>query len=178
MSRIKVRVLSLYTKRLTRKPLTARSNVGFSQAKAVGILYHGDNAEKQEAVHQLANELKKLGKQVSILCCVTDPKQLANFTDPTVTIRDIPLFSKITHAKAKDFVNTSFDYLYQVDLKNHPVLDYLLARSKAKCRIGHYTSSRAGLFEIMISLTKQPGSGDITNLIAQMLHYTQLLKTT
>lgn len=177
MSRIKAQLLSFYTKRLIRRRRVDHTNVGFDHAKTIGILYHGDDPKKQEAIHQLVTELKKLGKQVSTLCYVTDPKQVVNVTVPTITIRDIQLLGKIMHPQAQAFVDTSFDYLYQIDLAGHPVIDYLLTKSKAKCRIGHYTANRAGLFEMMVSLAKKPEDTTITDLIAQMLHYTQLLKT-
>lgn len=177
MSQIKARLLSFYTKRLIRRRRADRMNVGFVQAQTIGILYHGDSPKKQVAVDWLASELKKLGKQVSILCYVTDSKQAANFTDPTITLQDIPLLGKITHPQAGLFLDTSFDYLYQVDLEGQPAIDYLLVRSKANCRVGYYRPARAVLFEVMVSLAKHPEEGDIANLTAQMLHYTQLLKT-
>lgn len=178
MSRIKNRLLSFYTQWLTKRHYTDRVNVGFDQAQTIGILYHRDSPKKQEVIHQLANQLKQLGKKVSVLCYVTGPRGVNNLTDSTVTLRDIPLLGKITHPQTKVFVETSFDYLYQVDLEGYPVIDYLLARSKAKCRVGHYTAPRAGLFEIMVSLAKAPKENDTTELAAQMLHYTQLIKTT
>lgn len=177
MSQIKARLLSFYTKRLIRRRQTACRNVGFDQARTIGILYHGDVPKKQEVIHQLVTELEKLGKQVSTLCYVHDPKEATNFTAPTVTLRDIKLLGQIMHPQAQEFANTSFDYLYQVDLASHPVIDYLMARSKAKCRVGYYTASRAGLFEIMVSLAEKSEGAAITDLITQMLHYTQLLKT-
>lgn len=177
MSQIKARLLSFYTKRLIGRRRADRMNVGFAQAQTIGILYHGDDPKKQETIHQLVTKLEKLGKQVRILCYVDDPKEVANFTDPTITLRDIQLLGKVTKPQAQTFIDTSFDYLFQVDLAGHPVMDYLLARSKAKCRVGYYTANRAGLFEMMVSLAKKSEDTAITDLVAQMLHYTQLLKT-
>lgn len=174
MSFFRKKLLSLYARWSNKRH---RTNVGFDQALTIGILYHGDSLKKQVAVHWLASELKRLGKQVSILCYVTDPKQAANFTDPTITLQDIPLARKINHPQARLFLDTAFDYLYQVDLEGQPAIDYLLVRSKAKCRVGYYRPTRAVLFEVMVSLARHPEEGDIANLTAQMLHYTQLLKT-
>ncbi|MEL6606897.1 MAG: hypothetical protein AAFP88_01440 [Bacteroidota bacterium] len=77
MPQIKARLLSFYTKRLIRRRRVDRMNVGFAQAQTIGILYHGDDPKKQKTIHELVTELKKLGKQVSILCYVNDPKEVA-----------------------------------------------------------------------------------------------------
>ena len=175
MSRIKEKLLSLYTKHLIKARRAERTNVGFQQAQRIGILYSRGSTKKQEAVNRLATQLRQLGKQVTKLCYATTPTPVNNLADPTITPRDIQLFGRIIYPQAKSFVNTPFDYLYQVDLEGQPVLDYLLAKSQAKCRVGHYTAARAALFEIMVSFEQQPGSSAIDALTAQMLHYTQLL---
>ncbi len=177
MSRIKAKLLALYTQRLTKARRVTRANVGFEQAQTIGILYSGNSPKKQETVHQLSTQLKQQGKRVMTLCYLTNPQQMTNSAAPTITLRDIQFWGKITYAKAKTFVDTPFDYLYHVDWDGHPALDYLLAKSKAKCRVGHYAAARAGLFEMMVSLAKQPDSCELTDLTTQMLHYTQLLKT-
>ncbi|MEM9417407.1 MAG: hypothetical protein AAF963_03590 [Bacteroidota bacterium] len=174
-SRLKARLFKFYTKRLIKARQATYAHVGFDQAQSIGILYSGDSAQKQEVVQQLATQLKQQGKRVTMLRYVEDSKQVTNWSTPTVTRRDIRFGGEIAYSEAKIFVDTPFDYLYHVDWDGHSVLDYLLAKSKAKCRVGHYVAARAGLFEIMVSLAKQPDSRELTDLTAQMLHYTQLL---
>jgi hypothetical protein len=176
MSRIKEKILSLYTKRLIKTNRLVRTNVGFHQAKNMGILYSVDTPQKNEAVLYLEVQLKKMGKQVTGLCYADTPMQAINLTFPAITHHDIQLWGTITHPQAQIFVNTSFDYLFQVDLMGHPVLDYLLAKSQAKCRVGHYNTLRTSLFEMMVTLNKQTGGNKIDNLAAQMIRYAQLLK--
>ena len=144
MSSIQHQLLSFYTRRLTRSRRVVRTNVGFEQANSIGILYSGHSAEAHEAVRSLADKLERSGKKVTILYCATAPLSTTEAEIPTITSRAIGLFGKIRHPLARTFVNTPFDYLYQVDWKGHPVLDYLLARSRAKCRVGHYTAERMG----------------------------------
>ena len=176
MSRIKAKLLAFYTKRLIKARQVMHTHVGFEQAQSIGILYSGDSPQKQEVVQQLASQLQQQGKRVTMLRYVENAKQVTNWATPTVTRRNIRFWGKITYSEAQTFVDTPFDYLYHVDWDGHPVLDYLLAKSKAKCRVGHYAAARAGLFEIMVSLAKPPDSRELTDLTAQMLHYTQLLQ--
>jgi hypothetical protein len=173
---IKEKILSLYTRRLIKTGRVVRTNVGFQQAQSMGILYSADTPKKNEAVLHLAAQLKKMGKQVTGLCYATAPIQATNLTFPTIIHRDIRLWGIITHPQAHAFVNTPFDYLFQVDLVGHPMLDYLLAKSQAKCRIGYYDTLRTNLFEMMVTLNKKPDGNEIDDLTAQMIHYAQLLK--
>jgi len=173
---IKEKILSLYTKRLIKTRRVVRANVGFQQAQTMGILYSADGPQKHEVVRHLATQLNKMGKQVAGLCYATTPIQATHLPFPTITHRDLRLWGAITHPQAQAFVNTPFDYLYQVDLEGHPVLDYLLAKSHAKCRIGYYDTLRAGLFEMMVTFDKKTDGNEISNLTAQMVHYTQLLR--
>ena len=110
------------------------------------------------------------------LCYATVPTlQVAN-TFATITHRDLQFWGNITHPKAKAFIDTPFDYLFQVDMVGHPAINYLLAKSQAKCRVGYYDTVRTGLFEMMVTFDRQTGSNDIDALTKQMVHYAQLLR--
>jgi len=172
---IKQKILTHYTKRIIHTNRVVRTNVGFQRAQSVGILYSADNPQKHKVISHLARELKKMGKKVTALCYTTMPIQEVANTFSTITHHDIQLWGAITHHKAQTFINTSFDYLFQADMIGHAVIDYLLARSKAKCRVGYYDTARTSLFEIMVSFDEQPDNNNIDTLTTQMVHYTKLL---
>lgn len=153
-----------------------RTNVGFRQAQNVGILYSAGTLQKHDAALYLSAQLKKLGKEVMGLCYATASAQVANSTFPVITDGDIKLWGTITHPQAKTFIDTPFDYLYQLDLEEDPILNYLLAKSSAKCRVGYYTATRASLFEVMVTFNEKQNDNNMNALIEQMLHYTQLLR--
>jgi len=176
MIRLKEKILLLYTKRLVKKSHVVRTSVGFQQAKSMGILGGVDHPDKQESILCFADELKNMGKKVSILGYTTTPVQATYNNFPTISHRDLQIRGTITHPQAKKFINTPFDYLYQVDLKSYPAMDYLLAKSHAKCRVGYYDTARINLFEIMVTFSQETGRNEINDLITQMIHFTQLLK--
>lgn len=176
MSFIKEKIFSLYTKRLIKSCRIARTNVGFQQAQNMGILYSADTSKKHETIHHLATQLSNMGKRVTVLCYTKVPKQTPHCVFSTINHHNLPLWGAITHPKTYSFVNTSFDYLFHVDLEGHPMLDYLLAKSHAKCRVGHYDAARTSLFEIMVTSDKKADGNEIDDLVAQMMHYTQLLQ--
>lgn len=176
MSWIKEKILWLYTKRLIKTRRATRMHVGFRQAQHIGILYSAGNPQKQQVVRQLAKQLQKMGKQVTGLCYATIPMQQTANDFPTVTQHDLHYWGTITHPQAQAFVNTPFDYLFQVDLMGHPILNYLLAKSQAQCRIGYYDPTRTNLFEIMVMFERKDDKEVMTALVEQMIHYAQLIK--
>ncbi|MEL6412790.1 MAG: hypothetical protein AAFQ08_01555 [Bacteroidota bacterium] len=175
--RIKDKLLSFYTKRLLKARPAVSTNVGFRQAQNMGILYRGDSQAKHEAIHCLADRLSQLGKKVTTLCYAPPAVAVTNLSFPTVTRQDVGLWGNITQPQADAFVSTAFDYLYQVDAAGgDPELDYLVAKSQAKCRVGHYTPARTALFEVMVTIDSSLAIDIATEaLIAQMLRYTQML---
>ena len=176
MAWLKEKIFSFYTKQLIKKSRATRMHVGFRQAQHIGILYSAGSPQKQQLVRQLAKKLQKMGKQVTGLCYATIPMQQTANDFPTVTQDDLHYWGTIMHPQAQAFVNTPFDYLFQVDLIGHPILNYLLAKSQAQCRIGYYDPTRINLFEIMVIFNQEDEKEEITALIEQMVHYVQLIK--
>ena len=67
--------------------------------------------------------------------------------------------------------------MYHVDLVSNPILDYVLAKCRAKCRVGSFDATRASLFEMMVKLESKADSHELDGLAGKMLYYTQLLET-
>ncbi|XWN35342.1 MAG: hypothetical protein ROO73_00920 [Roseivirga sp.] len=169
-------ILRLYTWQLNRKETPVRSNVGFAGAQSLGVLYTGDTPEKHDTVCRFVAALRKTGKEVAGLCYTPQntPTPISDF--PILTPRDISLFGSIVPPLAATFVNTPFDYLFHVDWGGDPILDYLLAKSQARCRVGYFDTRRTPLFEMMVTINGEADKNGIEGLTTQMLHYIQLLK--
>ena len=176
MLSIKEKILSLCARKLVKTHRVLRTSVGFQQAQNMGILYSSDCTEKHETIRDFSIKLEKMNKKVTILCYALAPLKNVHLDFPAITHHDFQIWGTITHPQAQDFVNTPFDYLYQVDLKGHPMLDYLLAKSQAKCRVGYYDTLRTGLFEIMVTFAEENQGDNIDNLVAQMVRYTKMLR--
>ena len=176
MLKLKEKILLFFSKRLTKKNRVQRMNVGFSQATTLGILYTYENAAKQQEVVKFAKQIKKTGKKLKVLCYLLEKN--TNEGDPfsTFTHQTIQIFGKIIDPTVNAFVNTPFDYLYCMDDTPPIVLDYLLAKCQAKCRIGPFNAHKTHLFDMMIKLNTPEQQRDIGYLTEQMWHYTQLLK--
>ncbi|MCG8340455.1 MAG: hypothetical protein MI674_04270 [Cytophagales bacterium] len=173
MLKIKKKLFPFYVKRLIKNNRPERVSVGFEKATTVGMLYTYKNKDQHHAILQFSRKLKAMGKKMRVFCYIEEDNTDYDYHFSSFKHHDIHLFGKIKDSQLNEFVNTSFDYLYFIDLTPSPILDYLLAKSKAKCRVGKFMPERAALFEIMVSLNEKD---DIHNLMKQMLHYTALLK--
>ena len=176
MLQVKKKLFPFYTKRLISINRVARSNVGFEKAYSLGVLYSYETKEKHQAILKFSNKLRANGKKLRVLCYLEGNNKDYDYHFPSFSYHDIQLLGRIKDDKVKEFVNASFDYLYFVDLVYNPILDYLLAKSNAKCRIGKFDPTRTHLFEIMIKHNSEHANSSMDKLITQMLHYTQLLE--
>jgi len=176
LQRIKASLLQLRTWRLQQQPATRRSNVGFAHAQRIGILYTDTIPDKHDVVGRFVAALRQKGKDVMGLCYATEQAYSAPLERfATFTQSDIGIWRPIKHLAAQQFVQTPFDYLFHVDLMGHPVLDYILAKSQAQCRVGYLDTQRTHLFEVMVTFQPAAEKHALEALTTQMLHYVQLL---
>ena len=75
------------------------------------------------------------------------------------------------HVVSVDHFNFAFDYLFYIDNEPNPLIINLLAKSKAKCRVGRYADDIEPYFELMIE-----SKDGVKGLIDSMYKYTTLLK--
>jgi hypothetical protein len=87
------------------------------------------------------------------------------------TVKDISFWGKIESEKTLKFSDTPFDYLFCIDTEPNPMILYLLARSKSKCRVGKFHDQGKPFFELMIDSNE-----NTKNLIDGIYKYTAQLK--
>lgn len=173
--RLKFSFLKIRTKLSSSNIAMERSNIGLDKATTIGVLYSYETPTKNEVIQRFIRDLKNLGKKVSVLCYVTEEDRrkpngnlLYSFDHQGITF-----FGEIISDRVQRFIVTPFDYLFHVDITTNALLDYILLNHPAKCRIGHFSHSRRGLFELMIKLGQMTTPvEDIKRLTKQMLHYT------
>ncbi|WP_243517904.1 MULTISPECIES: hypothetical protein [unclassified Candidatus Cardinium] len=154
-----------------------RSNVGLNQATTIGVLYSYETPAKHEVVQRFIRDLKNLDKQVSVLCYTTgkDRAHATSHLRYAFGHHAITILGKIENNRIKKFVETPFDYLFHLDLSTNSVLDCIVAKHQAKCRVGHFEATRRNLFEVMVKVSRTTPIEDIKRLAKQMLHYTECM---
>ncbi|TDG94778.1 DUF6913 domain-containing protein [Cardinium endosymbiont of Culicoides punctatus] len=171
-------VLKIITRFLSKNLVVERRNVGLKEAVTIGVLYSYEEPTKHESVQRFIRNLKSLDKKISILCYTTPKDHVHQNSNLLYSFghEAISTFGKVESDQVKKFIDTPFDYLFHIDLNTNPILDYIIAKNAAKCRVGHFDASRKNLFEVMVKINTTTPIEDVKRLSIQMLHYTKCME--
>lgn len=167
---MKLNFLKTRTNNQLKKNKSVRKSTDYKKAETIGILFTVEDKKKHDDVKEFIQKLQQDGKKVQVLEFLPEKKENPEFMFDFFTIKDITFWGKIESAKSLKFSDTSFDYLFCLDTKLNPMISYVLARSKSKCRVGKYDETAEPLFELMID-----SNGSTKNLIDGMYKYTTQL---
>lgn len=164
------KLLTNSTKSFLKRNTTLRTCLPYKQATTVGIVFTVEDKQKHTMVKELIKKLEQDGKKVTVMCYLPADKQNYEFIFDFFTSSDFSFWGKLLSSKAIQFSDTSFDYLFYIDTEPNPLILNLLARSKAKCRIGRFWEEGEPFFEFML----QTGN-DTKGLIDGIYRYTSIL---
>ncbi|MEQ8303408.1 MAG: hypothetical protein RIB47_08460 [Cyclobacteriaceae bacterium] len=167
----KSQFLQLRTNSELKKNKSIRGSVPYKYATQVGILFSVEDKAKHDAVKEFIKILEADGKKVKVLEFLPNKKENYEFMFDFFTIKDLSFWGKIDSQDASKFSEVPFDYLFCLDTESNPLVQHLLARSKAKCRIGRYAEKDQSFYELMIEQ-----NGTARGLIDSMYKYTKQLK--
>ena len=146
--------------------------MNYREARKVGLLFSMHSFFAFEAIRSFENKLKKDGKEVVVMSFLPANVENFDFHYDFFTQKDFSFFGSIQAANIDKFLQHQFDLLICLDLTPNIYIEYLLAASTARFRIGPYLNDRENLFELMIRI----GEGsDLPELINQIYHYTNEL---
>jgi len=169
---MKLSFLKIRTNSQLKKNKAVRSNLPYTQASTVGILFSVEDKKKHDEIKALVHKLEHDGKKVDIISFLPNKKENYEFLFDFFTIKEVSFFGQITSSHAIKFSETSFDYLFCLDAEPNPMILNLLARSKAKCRVGKFQEESTPFFELMIDNADKQAKG----LIDGIYKYTTQLK--
>jgi len=148
-----------------------RASLPYNQAKNIGIIFSVEDKQKHSDVKEFIGHLETDGKQVKVLEFLPKMKENYDFLFDFFTIEDLSFWGSINSELAERFSETPFDYLFYIDNQSNPLVLNLLARSKARCRVGKFAEEESHFYELMIE-----SQGTVKGLIDNMYKYTRLLK--
>jgi len=137
----------------------------------MGIVFTVEDRSKHDRVKEFIKKLETEGKSVKVLAFLPEKKENFEFLFDYFTSKDISFWGNLTSHDALTFSNLPLDFLYCLDEEPNAMVLNLLARSKAKCRIGKYKGGNEIFFELMIE-----GKNDVKSLIEAELRYTRELR--
>jgi hypothetical protein len=168
---MKLNFLNLRTNNQLKKNKSLRASIPYKQALTVGVLFTVEDKKKHDTIKEFIHKLEQDGKKVQVLEYLPVKKDNYEFMFDFFTIKDISFWGKIESEKTLKFSDTPFDYLFCMDTERNPMVLYLLARSKAKCRVGRFQDHERSFFELMID-----SAGGTKNLIDGIYKYTSKVK--
>lgn len=168
---MKLKLLRYKTQSFLKKNKTARYSEAYKQAKSVGIIFTVEDRKKHDQIKNLIRKLEHDGKQVKALGYLPPDQENYEFLFDFFTFREVSMWGSITATSALKFADTPFDFLIYLDTKPNEYILNLVAKSKAKCRIGKFWDEAEPYFEMMIE-----SHGDSRALIDDLYKYTAALR--
>ncbi len=147
---MKLNFLKYRTDSILKNNKTQRSNVPYNEAKRIGIIFSVEDKGKHETVKELIRKLEQDGKQVQVIEFLPEKKENYEFKFDFFTEKDLSFWGNLTSHDALKFADVPFDFLFCLDTVPNPLVLHLLARSKAKCRVGRSWDDDRNYFELMI----------------------------
>ena len=168
---MKLNLLKYRTNLLLRNNKADRTNLSYRKAQQVGIIFTVEDKIKHETVKEFIKKLEQDGKRVQVIEFLPAKKDNYEFRFDFFTEKDLSFWGNITSTDAIKFANTPFDFLFYVDITPNPMILYLLALSKARCRVGRSWDDGHSYFELMIETV-----ANIKVMMETMYKYAALLK--
>ncbi|GEM_PF-3382360 len=163
--------------RALRKSRNREGNVKYTVANSFLFLFTADgNPRKFEEVMLLKEKLQEDGKNVSILYLLLNEEHKPDgaLDDHMVKFdkKDIGLFGNIKDEYVSEILSRNYDFVINVDLHPNIYCDYLMAKCKSNCKIGHYFADHDKFYDMMIQTADDTDEEFYLN---QVYHYIKQL---
>ena len=158
MTVIQERLLQYRTGVQLKRNRTERVTIPYSRAKQIGIIWSVEDKVKHDTIKGLIKKFEQDGKQIQVIEFLPKKKDNYEFRFDFFTEEHVSFWGEINSTGALKFSNTEFDYLFYLDATPNPLILNLLARSKAKCRVGRSWAEGYPYFELMIDSVSNIGT--------------------
>ncbi|WP_276372109.1 hypothetical protein [Chryseolinea sp. H1M3-3] len=154
-----------------KKNKVLHGTVPYKEALNVGVIFTVEDKQKHEAIKEFIKKLEHDGKKVQVIEFLPKDKENYEFKFDFFSENDLSFWGQVTAENAIRFSDAPFDYLFYIDITPNPFILYLLARGKARCRVGRSWPETRPYFEFMIESINSNQS-----LIEGMYKYTSQLR--
>lgn len=142
------------------------------QAKTVGIVFQYTTAEDFELVKKYVLYLRELKKKVHAIGLYT-MKELPSFPYSKLEFdffskKQFSWYGKPSEAVLKNFVDEKHDILLDFNLQDAPQLNYLVALSRAKFKVGRWRENDQDIHDLLID---SPADKGLKNLMRHIDTY-------
>ena len=140
-------IKNLFLNHKGKPTIASKEHCTYSEASNIGILYNADEFNS-EAVIKLEDLLKNDGKEVAKIGYADKPSE-----NPLIFHKkDISSTGTIKKDNLSFFINQSFDFLISLDTSENINFKYVLALSKATCKVGFETDQYYELLQLSLKM--------------------------
>ncbi|SMD32097.1 hypothetical protein SAMN04488029_0437 [Reichenbachiella faecimaris] len=160
-------LLKIKTSLALKKNDAIRISDAYKEAKRIGLLYSLDEKRSDVMLDDLIKKFEADKKQVNTMAFVP---LAAKISDPGYAYfneKDLNAKGNWSKESVTQFKNEPFDFLVSLDWNQNKYTQNILAKSKAKCRVGRYEEGKDQYFEMMIN----PNDDKYTTYLEQVYHY-------
>jgi len=168
---MKFKFLKYKTKSFLKNNKTLRFNQAYQESVTIGVIFTMEDRQKHEYIKDFIRKMEHDGKKVKALAYLPPDQENYEFLFDFFTAREISFWGNIRATSAVEFSDTSFDFLIYLDTSPNALILNLVAKSKAKCRVGKFWKDTEPYFEMMIE-----SNGNAKALIDHLYQYTTALK--
>ena len=148
-----------------------RKMMNIDNATKVGIIFNATKTNDVITVTQFSDKLRNLGKEVFILG-YQDRKLKEELDERLFDKNSINWFGKPTDNKIDGFQKIDLDILICAFEEECLPLEYIVATSKAKFRVGAFVKAKTNYYELMINIKRDQ---KLIYLLKQMLHFLKVI---
>jgi hypothetical protein len=149
---MKLNFLKYKTRSLLKSNHALRTSLPYRQAQSIGIIFSVEDKRKHDDIKEFVRRLELEGKHVKVMSFLPKNKENYDFLYDFFTDKDLSFWGAITSENAIRFADMPFDFLYYLDTVPNPLILNILARSKARCRVGKFFEKGEGYFELMLEV--------------------------
>lgn len=167
---------------LSRKASRVKRNTAFvnlASAENIGVIYKHRSEKDLVAVSSIKDKLQATGKKVIVLGWISSKDIPAYLVTSDMGFffnrKDLNRFLIPKSDYVKGFINNEFDILLNLDVANSFVIQYVVALSKSKMRVGRADESINKYLDFMINLDAENNS--IMEIFNQVWHYLSMIKS-
>jgi hypothetical protein len=135
---------------LLKKQKAARPSVGYKKAMTTGVIFTVEDKQKHFAIKDFIKKLEADGKHVQVLEFLPEKTENYEFKFDFFTEKDVTFWGNLNSENALQFADAPFDFLFYLDLEPNPMIENVLARSNAKCRVGRHFDGSEGYLDLMV----------------------------
>ncbi len=156
----------------TKKAKRERKVINLNDAQNVGILFYLDDEKKYRTVEKLINSLDEQKKKVKAIGYVPSKRYpnyyMAKLKIDVITKKNLNLYGIPKGGFVKEFINSDFDILLDINTGKYYPLIFLAGASRAKFKVGMYDKELVKIFDFMIYKKEDMSFDDFTD---SMLYY-------